>query len=296
MQLEKQAAVASSSTVGLSRQTGPEHVFHALWVPMAVWVWRLVCLYQAHELHTRLMQCLPPADSSYENGNSSPPAATQSRQDSSTRQGASFQEPFCVRNATLLSIIPTYCESFASSYHTGAACDGGASALRIARSCYRQDMIVQGVSSSPALMLDRSTLALDPYHSVLTLPLSCAPKQLAAAAADGVIDLRGRPLLELEDVAQQYHRPSIIDIKVGYQTWYQGAEEGYIQRCQAKDAATTQAALGFKVCGMQVGGRACQPVMCESPSATPGPCASKHPRLHMRGFQRLLCDLLLTLT
>ncbi|CAK0784397.1 hypothetical protein CVIRNUC_007601 [Coccomyxa viridis] len=131
VQLEKQAAVASSSTV----------------------------------------------DSSYENGNSSPPAATQSRQDSSTRQGASFQEPFCVRNATLLSIIPTY------------------------------------------------------Y---------------------GVIDLRGRPLLELEDVAQQYHRPSIIDIKVGYQTWYQGAEEGYIQRCQAKDAATTQAALGFKVCGMQV--------------------------------------------
>ena len=103
-------------------------------------------------------------------------------------------------------------------------------------------------------------------------------------------------MLELEDVAQQYHRPSIIDIKVGYQTWYQGAEEGYIQRCQAKDAATTQAALGFKVCGMQVGGRACQPVMCESPSATPGPYASKHPRLHMRGFQRLFCDLLLTLT
>ena len=110
-------------------------------------------------------------------------------------------------------------------------------------------------------MLHTSTLALDPHCSVLTSLLSCALERLAAAAADGVIDLRGRPLLELEDVAQQYHRPSIIDIKVGYQTWYQGAEEGYIQRCQAKDAATTQAALGFKVCGMQVGGPACRSVM-----------------------------------
>ena len=71
-----------------------------------------------------------------------------------------------------------------------------------------------------------------------------------------MLDLRGRHLLELEDVAQQYHRPSIIDIKVGYQTWYPGAEEAYIQRCQAKDAATTQAALGFKVCGMQVRSKA----------------------------------------
>ena len=133
MQLEKQAAAASSSTLGLSRQTGPEHVFHALWVPMAVWVWRLVCPYQAFELHSRLMQCLPPADSSYENGNSSAPAATQSRQDSSTRQGAAFQEPFCVRNATLLSIIPNYCESFASPYLTEAACIGAGSTLRIAR-------------------------------------------------------------------------------------------------------------------------------------------------------------------
>ena len=75
-------------------------------------------------------------------------------------------------------------------------------------------------------------------------------------------------------MAQQYHRPSIIDIKVGYQTWYPGAEEDYIQRCQAKDAATTQAALGFKVCGMQVGGRACESVMYERPATSSGPCAA----------------------
>ncbi|CAL5229779.1 g13168 [Coccomyxa viridis] len=119
-----------------------------------------------------------------QNGNSSAP--TPSRHSSSngvvSQQCSPGQEPFCERNAVLLSFIPTY------------------------------------------------------Y---------------------GVIDLRGRHLVELEDVAQQYHRPSIIDIKVGFQTWYPGAEEAYIQRCQAKDAATTQAALGFKICGMQVY-RACQ--------------------------------------
>ena len=81
-------------------------------------------------------------------------------------------------------------------------------------------------------------------------------KRVCGRRADGVVDLRGRHLLELEDVAQHYHRPSIIDIKVGYQTWYPGAEEAYIQRCRAKDAATTQAALGFKICGMQVRSRA----------------------------------------
>jgi 1D-myo-inositol-tetrakisphosphate 5-kinase/inositol-polyphosphate multikinase len=58
--------------------------------------------------------------------------------------------------------------------------------------------------------------------------------------------------VELEDVAQHYRRPSIIDIKVGFQTWYPNADPSYIQRCKAKDAQTTQAALGFKICGMQV--------------------------------------------
>jgi 1D-myo-inositol-tetrakisphosphate 5-kinase/inositol-polyphosphate multikinase len=67
-----------------------------------------------------------------------------------------------------------------------------------------------------------------------------------------VIEAGGRFLVELEDVAQHYRRPSIIDIKVGYQTWYPGADPSYIQRCQVKDAQTTQAALGFKICGMQV--------------------------------------------
>jgi len=74
----------------------------------------------------------------------------------------------------------------------------------------------------------------------------------ACACTDGVVQVGGIFLVELEDVAQHYRRPSIIDIKVGYQTWYPSADPSHIQRCQTKDAATTQAALGFKVCGMQV--------------------------------------------
>ena len=41
-------------------------------------------------------------------------------------------------------------------------------------------------------------------------------------------------------------------LQVGFQTWYEGSEERYIQKCKSKDSATTQASLGFKICGMQV--------------------------------------------
>ena len=40
--------------------------------------------------------------------------------------------------------------------------------------------------------------------------------------------------------------------QVGFRTWYPGADERHIQRCKLKDSATSQAALGFKICGMQV--------------------------------------------
>jgi len=68
----------------------------------------------------------------------------------------------------------------------------------------------------------------------------------------GMIEVEGRQLVELEDVTRHYKHPSIVDIKVGLRTWYAGAESSYIQRCKLKDAATTQAALGYKICGMQV--------------------------------------------
>lgn len=73
----------------------------------------------------------------------------------------------------------------------------------------------------------------------------------------GVVEMTSVTLLELEDVAKRYRHPSIIDIKLGFQTWYPTADQRYIDKCKAKDASTTQAALGFKICGMQVY-RACQ--------------------------------------
>ncbi|KAK9822491.1 hypothetical protein WJX81_002556 [Elliptochloris bilobata] len=68
----------------------------------------------------------------------------------------------------------------------------------------------------------------------------------------GVVEAGGRQLVALEDVARHYRRPSICDIKVGFRTWYPNGDAAYIQRCQLKDAATTQSTLGFKICGMQV--------------------------------------------
>lgn len=68
-----------------------------------------------------------------------------------------------------------------------------------------------------------------------------------------MIELGGKRLVELEDVTRCYRHPSIADIKVGLRTWYPSADPKYIERCKLKDAATTQARLGFKVCGMQVG-------------------------------------------
>jgi hypothetical protein len=68
----------------------------------------------------------------------------------------------------------------------------------------------------------------------------------------GVTHADDRTLLELEDLARWYRHPCIMDIKIGYQTWYTHAEPDYIERCKRKDAVTTQASLGFKICGMQV--------------------------------------------
>lgn len=68
----------------------------------------------------------------------------------------------------------------------------------------------------------------------------------------GTIVFGGKKMLVLEDVGAVYSKPSVIDIKIGHRTWYNSADEGYIARARAKDRATTQAMLGFKVCGWQV--------------------------------------------
>lgn len=54
-----------------------------------------------------------------------------------------------------------------------------------------------------------------------------------AAHADGVTQHEdARTLLELEDLARAYRHPCIIDIKVGFRTWYPQADDKYIQRCK----------------------------------------------------------------
>ena len=68
----------------------------------------------------------------------------------------------------------------------------------------------------------------------------------------GQKSIMGNVYIELEDVTRDYRQPSIIDIKVGFRTWYDSADEVYIERCKQKDASSTIAALGFKICGMQV--------------------------------------------
>ena len=67
-----------------------------------------------------------------------------------------------------------------------------------------------------------------------------------------MVELNGGRFLELEDVAHGYRRPCIMDVKLGRQTWYPGADPSYIQRCRARDAATMQAVVGFRICGLQV--------------------------------------------
>jgi len=68
----------------------------------------------------------------------------------------------------------------------------------------------------------------------------------------GTLELGGITYMKLEDLSRQYKNPCIIDVKIGYQTWYPSATQSHIDKCKVKDLATTQSKLGFKICGMQV--------------------------------------------
>jgi len=68
----------------------------------------------------------------------------------------------------------------------------------------------------------------------------------------GLVDLNGVTYMKMEDLARQYRFPCIMDVKIGFRTWYASADEAHIQKWMKKDAATTTSSLGFKVCGMQV--------------------------------------------
>lgn len=67
----------------------------------------------------------------------------------------------------------------------------------------------------------------------------------------GVIELGEHFYMKMEDVTRQFVQPCIMDIKIGYQTWYSSATDSHIRKCKLKDSATTTSELGFKICGMQ---------------------------------------------
>lgn len=123
------------------------------------------------------------------------------------------------------------------------------------RSMARNQIKNQSIIEVLNLPFQRSSDANDKLlHLVKELPfiLRNAPLLRTVPKFFEVHNRDGHTLLELEDVARSYDHPAIIDIKVGKKTWYDEADEGYIERCKLKDSATTQGSLGFKICGMQV--------------------------------------------
>ncbi|KAL6766388.1 hypothetical protein ACKKBG_A35830 [Auxenochlorella protothecoides x Auxenochlorella symbiontica] len=135
------------------------------------------------------------------------------------------------------------CSPFASSNGRGAV---GGSPLRIDSTSSSSNGKASDVGREP-------DAEPEPQFSVLHSPLLRVIPRFY-----GVVTVGQRTLLELEDLARGYRHPCIVDIKIGYRTWYpEAGDEAYIARCKQKDAATTQARLGFKICGMQVW-RSCQ--------------------------------------
>ena len=104
------------------------------------------------------------------------------------------------------------------------------------------------------MILSNLVLDVDSCVQIPAKPMNATA--CVCKCAVGVVEIDNVTLLELEDVAKRYRHPSIIDIKLGFRTWYPTADQRYIDKCKAKDASTTQAALGFKICGMQVKGHA----------------------------------------
>jgi len=56
----------------------------------------------------------------------------------------------------------------------------------------------------------------------------------------------------MEDLTHGFKHPGIMDVKIGFRTWYPEAGEKYVAKCMAKDKETTSEALGIRISGMQV--------------------------------------------
>mmetsp|Transcript_9507 Transcript_9507/g.19688 ORF Transcript_9507/g.19688 Transcript_9507/m.19688 type:complete len:353 (-) Transcript_9507:206-1264(-) len=69
-----------------------------------------------------------------------------------------------------------------------------------------------------------------------------------------VVEGAAEPLecLKLEDITCSYQYPCVMDLKMGFRTWYKGCPEARKEKYRLKDLKTTRAKLGFSLTGMQV--------------------------------------------
>ncbi|KAL6752441.1 hypothetical protein V8C86DRAFT_2753684 [Haematococcus lacustris] len=68
----------------------------------------------------------------------------------------------------------------------------------------------------------------------------------------GTAEVVGRQYCVMEDVCHAYLQPCVLDVKMGYVTQYAWATDAYREKCRAKDQATTQSSMGFRISGLQV--------------------------------------------
>lgn len=58
--------------------------------------------------------------------------------------------------------------------------------------------------------------------------------------------------VELIDLTEPFVKPCVIDIKMGTKTWDEESSDAKRQRASGKDALSTTASLGFRICGSHV--------------------------------------------
>lgn len=68
----------------------------------------------------------------------------------------------------------------------------------------------------------------------------------------GSVTFADRQYLILKDLVFGYRCPCVMDVKIGFRTWYSAGDAKYNERARKKDEDTTQSTIGFKICGWQV--------------------------------------------
>ncbi|KAL5546679.1 hypothetical protein UlMin_006366 [Ulmus minor] len=78
-------------------------------------------------------------------------------------------------------------------------------------------------------------------------PTYYGTKLIEASDGSGLL-----PHLVLQDIVSCYLNPTLMDIKIGSQTWYPQSSEDYIQTCLKRDRESSSLPLGFRICGFQI--------------------------------------------